>query len=286
MVCKKCGADLKPGVKYCLNCGNYLDEDDEDDNQNEEGSDLKVEDVNNSSSDGADIKFDFENDELLDDSSNVDDTPKKKKKFKISTTDIVIYGVLSLIIVVSLIVMVLSIVNGNKRTNVNPTPTSTNVSDTVVEMSNYSIKFSGKLSYNQSGEVVYISDDKNFNFSYRNSLDDYERYAKNLSILESSLKKSGYTVLNSEKREVGSNEFIIYKFKDDGTVKYLYVTKVNNKYITMGTIEIVEDGDWKEALTVINSINKNIVFEDEEVSEDEISKVVESASSDLSKIIR
>ena len=28
MVCKNCGADLKPGIKYCLECGNYIDDDD------------------------------------------------------------------------------------------------------------------------------------------------------------------------------------------------------------------------------------------------------------------
>ena len=54
----------------------------------------------------------------------------------------------------------------------------------------------------------------------------------------------------------------------------------------MGTIETIDDGDWKEALTVINGINKNIVFNDEEVSEDDISKVIENSTSDLSKIIR
>lgn len=284
MVCKKCGADLKPGVKYCLNCGNYLDEDEEDENDKKK-SKSKDNDNEESSSDATDIKFDFEEDSLSDDLS-FEDTPKKKKKFNLSTTDIAIYGVLSLIILVSLIVMVVSIINGSKKTNVNPNPTTTNVSDTVVEMSDYSIKFSGKLSYNQKGEVIYISDDKSFTFSYRNSLDDYERYANNLTILESSLKKSGYTVQNSEKREVGSNEYIIYKFKDEDAIKYLYVTKVNNKYITMGTIETIDNGDWKEALTVINGINKNIVFDDEEVSEDDISKVIENSTSDLSKIIR
>ena len=30
MFCKNCGADLKPGIKYCLNCGNYLEEEDEE----------------------------------------------------------------------------------------------------------------------------------------------------------------------------------------------------------------------------------------------------------------
>ena len=29
MVCKNCGADLKPGIKYCLECGNYIDDDDD-----------------------------------------------------------------------------------------------------------------------------------------------------------------------------------------------------------------------------------------------------------------
>ena len=39
MVCKNCGADLKPGIKYCLNCGYYIDEEDlEKENTGEVGT--------------------------------------------------------------------------------------------------------------------------------------------------------------------------------------------------------------------------------------------------------
>ena len=54
MVCKNCGADLKPGIKYCLNCGYYLDEDDDKTEQNDSLSDIS-DDV---SSDNSDSTFD------------------------------------------------------------------------------------------------------------------------------------------------------------------------------------------------------------------------------------
>ena len=55
MVCKNCGADLKPGVKYCLNCGNYIEDDEEtdeekdeekDDLENDSEDDLSIDDIN------------------------------------------------------------------------------------------------------------------------------------------------------------------------------------------------------------------------------------------------
>ena len=176
--------------------------------------------------------------------------------------------------------MIVSLVNGNKKTPVNPQPTTTTLEDNVVKMKNYTIKFSGNLNYSQDGEVIYISDDKNYTFSYRNSLDDYERYSKDLTILENSLKKSGYNVLNSEKREVNETEFIIYKFKFDSNVKYLYVTKIDKKYITMGTIEEVSGGDWREALTVINKINNTIKLTDSGDSDSEINNALDNSTMD------
>lgn len=272
MVCKNCGSDLKPGIKYCLNCGYYLDE--EDDSSSEKTL----------------------SDELNDDSSNIDSnsvfddygdesvSQKKSKRKKLTMTDMLIYGVLILIIVVSFIVIIVSIVNGGKKPT-NPQPTTTNVEDNVIKMKNYTIKFSGKLNYTQDGEVIYITDDKNYTFSYRNSLDDYDRYAKDLTILENSLKKSGYNVLNSEKREVNEKEFIIYKFKFDSNIKYLYVTKIDRKYVTMGTIEEISGGDWREALTTINKINNTINISDSGDSDTEINNVLNKSTTDLSKII-
>lgn len=284
MVCKNCGADLKPGIKYCLNCGNYIDEDENEDDVTETDDSLSLSDLQNDISDD-DKKLE------LDDSYSFDQTEektsKKKRKLKLSVKDMLIYGVLILIILVSLIVMLVSIVGGNKKKAVTQ-PTNTVIEDNVVKMKDYTIKFSGKLNYSQDGDVIYISDDENYTFSYRNSLDDYERYSKDLSILENSLKKSGYSVLNSEKREIDENEFIIYKFKFDTTTKYLYVTKVDKKYITMGTIEEMNNGDWREALTSINKINKNIKFsnESDSSSDDEIDNVLNNSTTDLNKIIK
>lgn len=284
MVCKNCGADLKPGIKYCLNCGNYIDEDDNEDEVSETEDSLSLSDLQNNVSDD-DKKLEFDDNYSFDQPENK--TKKKKRKIKLNVKDMLIYGVLILIILVSLIVMLVSIVGGSKKKAVTQ-PTSTVVEDNVVKMKDYTIKFSGKLNYSQDGDVIYISDDENYTFSYRNSLDDYEKYSKDLSILENSLKKSGYSVLNSEKREIDENEFIIYKFKFDNTTKYLYVTKVDKKYITMGTIEEMNNGDWREALTSINKINKNIKFskDSSSSSDEEIDNVLNNSTTDLNKIIR
>ena len=284
MVCKNCGADLKPGIKYCLNCGNYIDEDDNEDDVSETEDSLSLSDLQNNNSDD-DKKLEFDDNYSFDQPD--DKTKKNKRKTKLNVKDMLIYGVLILIILVSLIVMLVSIVGGSKKKAVTQ-PTSTVVEDNVVKMKDYTIKFSGKLNYSQDGEVIYISDDENYTFSYRNSLDDYEKYSKDLSILENSLKKSGYSVLNSEKREIDENEFIIYKFKFDNTTKYLYVTKVDKKYITMGTIEEMNNGDWREALTSINKINKNIKFSNDSgsSSDEEIDNVLNNSTTDLNKIIR
>ena len=279
MVCKNCGADLKPGIKYCLNCGYYIDEEDGDSKEES----LSLDDIDlSTNTDGEDSKLVF--DDYADDSSKT--VSKKSRKKKMTMTDMLIYGVLILIIVISFIVMIVSIVNSNKKTSVSPQPTVTNVEDNVIKTKNYTIKFSGKLNYSQDGEVIYISDDKNYTFSYRNSLDDYERYSKDLTILENSLKKSGYNVLNSEKREVNETEFIIYKFKFDSNVKYLYVKKKKKKYVTMGTIEEIDNGDWREALTVINKINGTIKITDSGDSDTEINNVLNNSTTDINGIIR
>lgn len=282
MVCKNCGADLKPGIKYCLNCGYYIDEEDDDDDDSKEES-LSLDDIDlSTNTDGEESKLVFDDyDKGL--SKTVS---KKSKKKKMTMTDMLIYGVLILIIVISFTVMIVSIVNSNKKTTVNPQSTVTNVEDNVIKTKNYTIKFSGKLNYSQDGEVVYISDDNNYTFSYRNSLDDYERYSKDLTILENSLKKSGYNVINCEKREVNETEFIIYKFKFDSNVKYLYVTKVDMKYVTMGTIEEIDNGDWREALTVINKINGTIKITDSSDSDTEINNVLNNSTTDISYLIK
>ena len=149
MVCKNCGADLKPGIKYCLNCGYYIDEEDGDSKEES----LSLDDIDlSTNTDGEDSKLVF--DDYADDSSKT--VSKKKRKKKMTMTDMLIYGVLILIIVISFIVMIVSIVNSNKKTPVSPQPTVTNVEDNVIKTKNYTIKFSGKLNYSQDVEVIFI----------------------------------------------------------------------------------------------------------------------------------
>ena len=126
MVCKNCGADLKPGIKYCLNCGEYI----EDDDSSKPNNELSLSDVDDQKRD-SEVK-------IGDDYSFEGSTKKEKKPLfgKLSTTDLLIYGVLVLIIVVSLIVILVSLVGGKKE-QVEVQPTSTVVADHTVKMKDY-----------------------------------------------------------------------------------------------------------------------------------------------------
>ena len=87
MVCKNCGADLKPGIKYCVECGNYIDEEDEEEEV--------FEDIGLMVDDSQEIEFNEEE-------------PKKKKKVKLrlTTMDYVIYAVLFTIFIGSILVLI------------------------------------------------------------------------------------------------------------------------------------------------------------------------------------
>ena len=76
---------------------------------------------------------------------------------------------------------------------------------------------------------------------------------------------------------------IVYKFKSSGVTKYLYVTSLKDKYVTMGIIDTINNGDWEKALIVINNINKNIKFKQSD--EDKINEVLDNSLSDVSMII-
>lgn len=287
MVCKNCGADLKPGIKYCLNCGYYLDDENEKNQKKQKGKkDKKLSSENIIFDDSsADEDFSVVDGTSFEDFGDNSDSGIKTNRKKMTKKDILIYGGLIFVIVISLIVIFVSLVSGGKKTTVKPQSTNNVVEDNVVKMKDYTIKFSGKLNYNQDGQVLYISDEKKYSFSYRNSLDDFEKYSKDMTILEKSLKKSGYIVINSEKRDVNGTDFLIYKFKLSGDTKYLYVTKINKKYITMGTIEELNGGDWTEALNVINKINSTIKINNDSDSDSDVNNVLNSNTTDLSKII-
>ena len=274
MVCKNCGADLKPGIKYCLNCGNYLEEEDE---EIEEKEDF-VESVDEEEKDDTDKTDGFNKSfsEIEDKSSS----KSEKHKRKLSTMDIIIYSGLILVIVISLIVIIVSIGNSKKADD---TPVVTKVSDNEVTVNDYTITFSGELSSSHAGNLVYITDKENYSFSYRNKIDSYKKYSSDLSILSSDLKKNGFDVISTETKNLGENEFIVYKFKSSGVTKYLYVTSLKDKYVTMGIIDTINNGDWEKALIVINNINKNIKFKQSD--EDKINEVLDNSLSDVSMII-
>lgn len=291
MVCKNCGADLKPGMKYCLNCGNYLDDD--DDNLVEEKEedivlDNELDDLPMSYSDNSDNTYvDLDKSDYKD--FNSDDnkfkvevsTSKKKKSLKLS--DFIIYGALFLIVIVSVSVLVVSLVKGNKPTNtVIP---STPVKDSVVKCDNYTITFSGELIYNKEGSVIFISDGTNYSLSYKNTVDNFDKYL-DMSLLRESLKSSGYNVLYEEKVDVDNNTFLLYKFKDNNIVKYLYLTKLNDSYVTMGVVEPISGGDWKKSLNLINSINKSIKFDDKNSSTSDTDSVLSDAATSLYSVIK
>ena len=64
------------------------------------------------------------------------------------------------------------------------------------------------------------------------------------------------------------------------------MTKVDKKYVTMGTIEEIDNGDWREALTVINKINGTIKITDSGDSDTEINNVLNNSTTDINGIIR
>ena len=293
MVCKNCGADLKPGMKYCLNCGNYLDDD--DDNLVEEKEDdivldNELDDLPMSYSDNSDNTYvdlgknDYKKFNSHDNNFKVEVSSSKKKK-SLKMSDLIIYGILFLIIIVSALVLVTSIAKGNKTTNT-VVPPSTPVKDSVVKCDNYTITFSGELIYNKEGSVIFISDGTNYSLSYKNTVDSFDKYS-DMSLLRESLKSTGYNVLYEEKVDVDNNTFLLYKFKDSNTVKYLYLTKLNDSYVTMGVVEPISGGEWKKSLNLVNSINKSIKFGDNDNNaSDNTDSVLNDAATSLYSVIK
>ena len=272
MVCKNCGADLKPGVKYCLNCGNYIDDEDEAEKLND------IDGENESEENIFDDSMKFEDDK------SIDDKPiKKKKRHHMALKDILIYAVLVSIIIISFIVIIVSTINSKKKVTEPESYQKAKTADVVLKMDNYTIKFSGDLNYNKDGDTVYLYDTNEYTISYRNSADDYEKYSNDLTLLSNSLDKSGYDVVSSEKINIKTSEFIVYKFKMNGKIKRFYVTKINDSYLTMGTVETTDNDNWKDALAVIQKINDGIRFNSTDAND--INSVLDSTTSDLSRIL-
>ncbi len=237
MVCKNCGADLKPGIKYCLECGNYVD-DDFDVVSSENGT------MTGAGAEGYQLRK----------------VTKKKKKAKLSLVDILIYAGLSLIIIVSLIIIIVNIVRGSK-TEVVPEPEVV-TGDVTINIDDYQVTIPKALNYDIQGSTLFVSDNKNYTFSYKNTLDNYNTYSNDLNTLSNDLSENDYEVLSIGKRDVYGREFIVCEIRVNGRVKYLYLTKLGTKFTTMGVIDAYEGGVWDMALDVIADINNSIVIDD------------------------
>ena len=251
MVCKNCGADLKPGVKYCLNCGNYIDEADmveENDNTTEtsdENDSSYIEEIPKIEEDIAEEKV---------------KKKRKRKRHKLKLVDIVIYLGLFSIIVVSIIIIIITINKKDDTPSVPQEPTI--LEDSKVTMSNYSVTIPGNLRYVTESNRLYVSDNNNFTFSFNVTEDDYKKYSTDLSILSKQMEKSGYVVENSEVKTNGTEEFVIYRIKVSSTVKYFYVTTLDDKHTLMGIIEVLESGNWEAALPNITLVKNSIAYVD------------------------
>ena len=127
-------------------------------------------------------------------------------------------------------------------------------------MSDYTVTIPGKLRYTTESSRLYVSDNTNFTFSFNVTEDNYNKYASDLSVISSQMEKSGYTVENSEKKINGTEEFIIYRIKVNSSIKYFYVTALDNNHTLMGIIEVLESGNWEEALPNITTVKKSIVY--------------------------
>lgn len=277
MVCKNCGADLKPGIKYCLNCGYYIDEEDfEKENTGEEETVVDTGETTD------DLSIPSDDDYKMDDF----DSSKSMKKMNMSIKDMVIYGVLILIFVASILVMIFA-PKKTTTTTTGPTPSPSIVyEDNVVDIEDYTVTFRGQLRYTVEGKNLYVTDGENFTFSYNVTKADYNKYAGDLSILTKDLEKRGYEVLGTEKKEVDSTEVIVYNLKVDDETKYLYLAKVDSNHICMGTVETLEGGNWSSALDDVVKINRSLKFKNDTSDGEDLESVMQNASSNLSKGIK
>lgn len=250
MVCRNCGADLKPGIKYCLECGNYIDEDEYNDYDNEVGT-----------MSGGSQGYELANEEDIVREEQVvrpkTKPAKKKRKMAIKPFDLLIYAGLSLIIIVSIIVIIVAIIGGNEP-DTPETPVLTG--DVTINLNNYQITLPKALNYDIQGSILFVSDGVNYTFSYKNTTDDYKSYADNETKLRSELSENNYEVVNIEKKTINEREFVVCQIKINGKVKYLYLTPLTNA-TTMGVIEVYENGNYESALGVIADINNKISYD-------------------------
>ena len=143
MVCRNCGADLKPGIKYCLECGNYIDDDEYGFSESGTGT---------MSGGGKSYKLRSES------------VTKKRKKNSLRPVDILIYAGLSLIIIVSIIIIIITLVLGGREVEIVEPQIETG--EVVINLSNYEITLPRALNYDLQGNILYVSEASSYLFEF------------------------------------------------------------------------------------------------------------------------
>ena len=247
MVCKNCGAELKPGVMYCLECGSYV----------EDGAESPTNSAPVESKKGGPQKKVVK---------------KTKYKVKMSTKDWLIYGGLFLVLIGSIVVIIITLINGSKKEEIiQPLPQQQTPEvvkqDQTYTIDNYTLVVDKEYNSDVQNDMLYVSDDTNFTLNFQVTSDDFEAYIKDRKKLEDELKKNHYEVISSSEKTYGSRKFIICNIKVNGTAKYLYISKINDKYSAMGIIEELTVGKWEDALPALDKVINTVQITDDDKDE-------------------
>lgn len=271
MQCPNCGTDLKPGTKFCFNCGYYLDENDDDfdsvkDTDRENNSDL--EDDSDSSFGTNDIDFDSD-----------DNSKNNKKKFdvKANLTYIILGGVLFF----SLILLLYGVISKNNSKKVVTPDAPVQKTEKVVSVDNYKITVPAGLDYQIQNKSIFISDDEKYSLSFTLKNGSYDNYSDNLEAYADELTKLGYEVSNSEKKRINSSELLVYTLAGDSDVRYLYLTKYNSKLVAMGVINVHNSSKIDDVYKVVIKMTSSIVLNDESSLDDDDTDTSNDISSSI-----
>lgn len=266
MQCPNCGTDLKPGTKFCFNCGYYLEEESDDNSDtvldNQEDTDTVLTDSNTEKSKLSTNDIDFSTDDF--------DEKKKKKlrkkfDFKANLTYIILGGVLFF----SLILLLYGVISKNNNKNVTP-DTPIQKTEKVVSIDNYKVTVPAGLDYQIQNKSIFISDDEKYSFSFTLKDGNYDNYSNNLEAYADELKKLGYEVGNYEKKRINASELLIYTLSGDSDVKYLYLTKYDSKLVAMGVINVHNSSKIDDVYKVVIKIVSSVKFsEDSDEKKDE-----------------